>query len=166
MVGYPGAGKTTMAQYIHELTGAVHIWADHERQQMFGHQGQSSNESKQLYLKLNQQVAALLQSGKSVIFDTNFRFRKDRDALREIAKEAGATVKIIWMTTDKETARKRATEMADDAPSRFFGNIPPDDFERVTSFFQEPTEDEAPLCFDGKTATKDDVARLLGITQA
>ncbi len=35
MLGYPGAGKTTTAKLIAELTGAVHLWADAERRRMF-----------------------------------------------------------------------------------------------------------------------------------
>jgi predicted kinase len=163
MVGYPGAGKTTTAQFIHELTGAEHVWADYERQQMFGHQGQSSQESKQLYRELNKRVEELLRQGKSVIFDTNFRFRRDRDEMRKLADRAGAAIQIIWMATDKSAAQKRATELSDNAPNRFFGNISLEDFKRVTDFMQEPTDDEKPIRFDGLTLTQDEVAKALGL---
>jgi predicted kinase len=34
-VGFPGAGKTTLAKSIADATGATHIWADDERHQLF-----------------------------------------------------------------------------------------------------------------------------------
>lgn len=161
MVGYPGSGKTTVARYISELTGAQHIWADYERQEMFGKQLQTSQSSKLLYRSLNSRVAQLLTAGTSVIFDTNFRFKRDRDALRVIAAAAGAEVKIIWVNTNKETARLRATVRADNAPNRFFGNISAADFERVTSHFQEPQLGEHPIILHGPIITKSDVSNAL-----
>lgn len=164
MIGYPGSGKTTIAKYIHELTGAVHIWADYERQRMFGHQTQASQDSKQLYRALNKKADELLREGRSVVFDTNFRFRKDRDALREIATKAGAYTVIIWVTTDRTTAKERATHLAEHAPNRFFGNISEDDFNRVTSHIQEPTPEEQVLAIRGVDVTKSSIAALLGIS--
>lgn len=166
MIGFPGSGKTTIAKYIHELTGAVHIWADYERQRMFGSQTQASQDSKQLYRALNKKAGELLREGKSVVFDTNFRFRKDRDALREIAAQCNASTIIIWVTTDIDTAKERATHLAEHAPNRFFGNIPEDDFNRVTSHLQEPTSDEHALRIQGIAITKASVAKLLGIKTA
>lgn len=163
MVGYPGSGKTTAAQLIHKLTGAEHIWADYERQEMFGFQSQTSQSSKALYRSLNARVAELLRAGTSVIFDTNFRFKRDRNALRTIANELGADTRIIWVKTSKQLARERATVHAKDAPSRFFGNISPDDFDRVTSHFQEPTSAENPIILDGTNFIEADIAKRLGI---
>ena len=74
MLGYPGAGKTTAAKVIHSLTGATHLWADHERRKLFATPNYSHAENIELYDKLNKTAAELLQQGKSVIFDTNFNF--------------------------------------------------------------------------------------------
>ena len=81
-VGYPGSGKTTAANIICKLTGAEHIWADRERQKMFGRPTHSPQESAALYHRLNERTRQLLLQDKSVVFDTNFNYRRDRDHLR------------------------------------------------------------------------------------
>src|SRR5579875_2886454 len=95
-VGYPGAGKTTVARLIAAKTGAVHLWADQERQVMFGKPELSSEEISDFYKTLNQRTGDLLASGQSVIFDTNFNYRRDRDYLRQLAADQGADTVIIW----------------------------------------------------------------------
>jgi predicted kinase len=97
MVGYPGSGKTTAAQVIHELTGAIHVWADLERKNMFEAPTHDWAESQELYKHLNKQVGVLLAEGKSVIYDANFNFYMNRQKLRRIAEENGAMCKIIWL---------------------------------------------------------------------
>ncbi len=81
-VGYPGAGKTTAAQLVSEASGAVHLWADKERRKRYGKPSHSHAESTELYDSLNTQTEKLLRAGKSVIFDTNFKFYSDREKLR------------------------------------------------------------------------------------
>src|SRR5438093_1278290 len=107
-VGYPGAGKTSIAKIIEKETGAVHIWADHQRRKMFGEPKHTPAENAELYDHLNRRTAELLAQGKSVIFDTNFNFKKDRQHLSGIARQNGADVTIIWVVTDKDLAKKRA----------------------------------------------------------
>lgn len=166
MVGYPGAGKTTIAQYIHELTGATHIWVDRERIATFGNPTFSSQESRQLYALLNARVGQLLRDGMSVIYDTDFRFRKDRDHLREIATAAGAKAVAVWLTTDLPTSKRRATQEGDREPTRLLGNMPEQDFMRTTTHSQWPAADEHPLTLAGIHTTKEEVAAQLRQQQA
>jgi predicted kinase len=101
MVGYPGSGKTTTAQLIHKLTGAEHLWADRERRQRFG-SVYNPEDSDELYTELNDQAKQLLESGKSVIYDTNFNYFRDREALRQTADQASANTKLLWLTLPQE----------------------------------------------------------------
>jgi len=162
-VGYPGAGKTTVARYIAAHTGAVHIWADNERQEMFSQPTHSAQESKQLYTYLNQKTDELLASGKSVIFDTNFNFKRDRELLRAIATRHGAKTVVVWMTTPIDIARRRATEHSHGQDTRIWGNMPVTEFERISSHLQPPTPDEHPVTFDGSDLELDHVKHKLGL---
>lgn len=163
LVGYPGAGKTTAARLIKEKNGAFHIWADHERRKLFKHPTHSREESKELYDQLNEATDYLLDQGKSVIFDTNFNFRSDRDRLRAIAKSHGADTYVVWIATPKEVARRRAVEQSHGQDTRLYGNMSLADFERIASHLQPPDEDENVVKIDGTELDSEALLKQLGL---
>jgi hypothetical protein len=162
-VGYPGAGKTTVARLIKKMTGATHIWADHERSKMFKIPDHSRSESEKLYRYLDERTDQLLHEGKSVLFDTNFNFYHDREYLRQIATKNGADSVLIWLTTPKELARKRAVEQSHDNGNRVYGNMTDADFERICSHLEPPQESEHPVMIDGSNVTEQAVKQRLAI---
>ncbi len=161
MLGYPGAGKTTTAKIIHKLTGAEHLWADHERRQKFGQPTYSHQENVDLYNQLNRMAENLLAQGKSVIFDTNFNFHRDRDLLRKIAKEQNAKAIVVWVTTPKEISRERAIDNAHTQHTRVLGNIPEETFERMSRNLEPPHKDEPHVEIEGTKVTEDQIKELL-----
>lgn len=161
MVGYPGAGKTTTAKLIHEITGAVHLWADHERNRRFPRPTHSHEENLALYTQLNKEAGDLLREGKSVIFDTNFNFYKDRERLRRVAAEAGAGAAVIWITTTKDIARERAVAHPEPGHTRIWGNMPLEDFERISGNLEEPRPSEHPVKLTGEHLTRETVEHAL-----
>lgn len=166
MVGYPGAGKTTAARAIREVTGAEHIWADEERAKMFARPNHSGSESQKLYKHLNAWAAELLAEGKDVIFDANFNWYQDRQKLRRIAAEQGADCKLIWVQVGEPLAYERAVRTAKDQPTRFFGNMPHEAFKKVSGNLQPPSDDEHPVILDGTMISAGYVAAKLGLTDA
>lgn len=147
-VGYPGAGKTTAARIIEAATGAVHLWADNERWRMFGQPTHTHEESQRLYEHLNDATAQLLQQGKSVIFDTNFNYRADRDYLRTIAQQNDAETVLIWLNTPLELAHDRAVH-SDTTRNGYTVNMTHDEFEAITAKLEAPTPDENPIIING-----------------
>ena len=166
MVGFPGAGKTTAAKYIHELTGALHVWADQERRQRFPNPTHSHEENLQLYAQLNVEVRQLLHDGQSVIFDTNFSFYKDRKRLRKIAAKEGARTVVVWITTSKDLARDRATVRSQGQSTRVWGNMPLQHFERMSRNLQPPLPAEQALRIDGTAMTLETVRQALAAIPA
>lgn len=160
MLGYPGSGKTTTAKFIHELTGAVHLWADNERHNMFEHVTHSHDENVALYKVLNERVDEMLGEGKSIVFDTNFNFYKDRQRMREIAAKHGAKLVLVWVKVPKELARQRATQNVRPPYNDIF---PEDRFERMSSNLQEPRDDEPHVVIDGTRVTEAYVREAIGI---
>lgn len=162
MLGYPGAGKTTAAHILQKLTGAVHVWADHERREQFLDPTYSHEENLQLYDLLNDRTNQLLTQGKSVIYDTNFKFAEDRQKLRAMADAAGAQAVVVWLTTDKNLARERATNhRLEGYHTRKLGNMTADDFERLSSNLQEPAPNETVIKLDGRNLSEDKVEKAL-----
>lgn len=161
MIGYPGSGKTTTSQIIYDLTGATHIWADYERRAMFGTPKHSTAESKELYSHLNKTTEMLLSESSSVIFDTGFNFRRDRDKLRAIAAAYNADTKLVWIKVPKELARSRATKQSQGQSTRLLGDMLLSDFNRITRNLEPPTKDENPIILDGTQITPAYVAKQL-----
>jgi predicted kinase len=162
-VGYPGAGKTTVARVIRELTDGVHLWADFERHVMFDEVTHSREESRILYDHLNRTADELLEQGRCVIYDTNFNFRADRDKLRAIAARHGAETVVVWVTTDRDLAKQRATEDANDESTRIWGNMPVPDFNRLSDHLQPPDDDEYVVQIDGAHADEATIKEKLGL---
>jgi predicted kinase len=159
MVGYPGSGKTTASRHIAELTGAVHLWADHERNKRFSPVTHNHAENLELYAQLNKETRELLHEGKSVVFDTNFNFYKDRKKLRVLAAKEGARTIVIWIVTPKELARERATEHETD--TRVWGGMPLAHFERIAGNLQEPDAAEKAIRLDGTHITREHIEQML-----
>jgi predicted kinase len=159
-VGYPGAGKTSVARIIHEETGAVHLWADQERLKTFGQPTHSPDESLQLYEHLNELTDRLLGEGQSVVFDTNFNFRKDRDHLRQIADKNDAETMIVWMVTPKQLAKQRSVH-DQNLRNGYEFLMTEDDFERIASHLEPPSKDEKIIKFDGTKIDRQQVIELL-----
>lgn len=149
MVGYPGAGKTTISEIIARKTGATHLWADRVRRERYGEPTYSVAENDDLYSHLNRVTAELLEAGNSVIFDTNFNFRHDRDLLRQIGSTHGAHTVLIWVNTAYEVARHRATVAPPNKAHRILGLMSNADFESNASRLEPPTADEQPIIVDG-----------------
>lgn len=127
---------------------------------MFDNPTHAADESRELYTHLNKVAGELLSEGKSVVFDTNFNFYKDRQRLREIAAVNGADTQVVWINTPKELAKKRAEEDSHGKPTRLYGNMPSEAFERIAGHLEPPREDEKVIKIDG---TNVDPHQVLGL---
>jgi predicted kinase len=163
LMGYPGAGKTTVSRRLAELTGAIHLWADHERRQLFPQPTHSKAESDELYAKLDRETDKHLSERKSVIFDTNFNYYKDREYLRQIAKKHGAKTVLIWLTTPVAIAERRAVHEAHAKDTRVLGNMTHEDFKRIVSHLEPPHPDEHAIEIDGTDFDETKLASVLAI---
>jgi predicted kinase len=162
MIGYPGAGKTTVARWIAERADAVHLWADVERNKLFDSPTHSQDESNQLYERLNQQTEALLATGKSVVFDTNFNHYADRQLLRAIAAKHHADTLVIWVCTPADTARQRAVHSQVVRNGYDFA-MSGQQFDTIAGKLETPREDEKVIKIDGTKLDPETVMRLIGI---
>jgi predicted kinase len=161
-VGYPGAGKTTAAQLLEQITGAEHVWVDRERQHKYGKIYDRAH-SEELYTGLNSYAAELLKQGKSVIYDTNFSFYKDRQIMRDLAASQNAQIVLIWLCTPKELAAKRIANEHAHAQTRQYINMTAADFERVAQNLEVPQPNEQAIRINGIDLTETVMKQALGL---
>lgn len=161
MLGYPGAGKTSVAEKIAQASGAVHLNSDWFRLHMYKNPTFSQEEHDSLYGNLDYLCELILSTGKSVIYDANLNRFEHRKEKYDIADKIGAKVKLVFVNTDKDIAKQRATVEADKNPAhRPFGNMASKTFERLTSEIELPRPSEPTIKIDGGKFTDDEIKTI------
>lgn len=162
LVGYPGAGKTTTAQALATLAGATRLSSDELRLQLFPEPTFSQAEHDQLYAELNRRTQALLQEGKSVIYDANLNRREHRDEKYALAQQTGAKPLLLWVQAPRNIAKARAAD-AERAPLIPKNETPEQMFERIAGIIEEPGLDEPAIILNGTKITPDYIAAKLNL---
>jgi len=148
MMGYPGAGKTTIAKLIADLTGAVYLSSDELRFEMFENPQFDAREHEALYKELDRRTQQLLEQRKSVVYDANLNRKIHRQEKYTICENTSAKPLLIWVKTPKDVAKDRVLSR------RSNGLIPKNEsaasmFERITEIIEEPLSDERPVVIEG-----------------
>lgn len=162
LMGLPGAGKTTVAKLVEELTGAIRLTSDEARFMLWDAPEFSELEHQELYSYLNEQTKNLLEKGRSVIYDANLNRYEHREEKYNLAAELGVPVTLIWVQTEQELAKTRALNpnrkhlwKKDEAPEHMF--------KRVADSIEQPLSNERYVAIDGTKITKESVRQLLGL---
>lgn len=163
MMGLPGAGKTTIAQHIADLTGATLLSSDVVRREMFSKSSFSQSEHDELYTELDKRMTELLRAGQSVVYDANLNRRTHRDEKRQLADELGVTAQLVWVQTPEEMARQRRVDHEPQHDLIPAHETPGQMFDRIAQAIEEPTSDESAIVIDGRDVSTDDIRRSLGI---
>ena len=162
MLGYPGAGKTTAAESIANMTGALHLNSDRFRQHLIMQPKFTNQEHELIYNALDYLTELLLASGVSVIYDANlnrYQHRKDKYA---IAERNVATAKLIYIKTDASLAKQRATiDSGHKPPHRPFGNMDPATFDRLVKQIETPQSHEPVIELSGDKLIKSQLRQKL-----
>jgi predicted kinase len=109
MYGLPGAGKSAFARQFSTVAGLAHIHADRLRYELYDDASFSSSENQTVLRLGAYMVDELLKHQQSVIFDMHLPTQRLRDDLKRLAAQYQANTVVIWVQTDKETARYRAS---------------------------------------------------------
>ena len=162
MLGYPGAGKTTTAEVIANLTGATHLASDRIRLQMFQKPTFSAEEHATLYHEIDRMTEELLTQGKDVIYDANLNRYQHRKEKYDICNRTGATPVLVWVQADKNLAKSRASHF-----NRFQlwpkHETPDQMFDRIADLIEEPKPTEPYKVVDGTKVTEEYIKDLLAL---
>ncbi len=163
LLGLPGAGKTTAAKIIAELTDSVHLSSDSYRLSLFDAPTFSQDEHDALYKTLDYMCELLLKTGTSVVYDANLNRHEHRAEKYTLAKRVGATVQLVWLHVPLATAKKRriATQHHGLVPQH---ETPERMFDRIADIFEAPKASERHIELDGTKITAEYVAKHLKLS--
>jgi predicted kinase len=136
MCGLPGAGKTTLARQLATEIPAVRLCPD-EWIRGFGFDLQDEVFRPRVEEALWELAQRLLQLGQSVILESGFWHRSDRDAKRNAARQLNARVELHYLDVPidelwrRVEARNTTDEWTDEPLTRA-------ELERWSTWFEPP----------------------------
>ena len=142
MCGLPGSGKTTEGQRLAETLGAVRLSPD-EWLAGLGIDLWDEGARDRLERVLWDLAQELLRLGQSVILESGFWLRSDRDEKRTGARAIGAAVELRYLDVPlEELAGRLARRVASEAGAARISRL---DLELFAASFQPPDADELAL---------------------
>lgn len=151
-VGYPGAGKTTLAVRLSHWLGARHLRGDKIGLELFQFPTYSPQERAAVYQEMSRRAGAELQAGRHVIYDAATNTVALRTALHELAHAHGGQAIGLWVEVPVELAKQRAGQARDQGlAGAVVRVIPPHIFDQYVAAFEAPRR-EAVLRIPGDLA--------------
>lgn len=148
MCGLPFSGKTTLARALADQCACVYLDLDAiaREKSLFPEEGINDEQWGSVFREVHQQVAALLTSGKSVVFDAVNYDRIGRDRLRTIAQENDSSVHVIYINLSMQELeqRRQANQANHQRPS-----VRDKDFVELTTEFEIPIIEENLIVYGG-----------------
>ena len=145
--GISFAGKSVLARQVAARLGMPRVDPDEVSHRLgLGLAGEflSDVQWAQIHTKAEGEACAHLSAGSSVVYDTTAFTRRERDHLRALATQCGATSRLIFVDTPRDLAHQRwlANEQ-----TRARTRVHPADFAMVADLFASPDSDEGALRF-------------------
>jgi predicted kinase len=149
LCGQPYAGKTTLGRAIVKRFGYETVDVDVTKEHLYGlglrDEDLTHEQWEWIYEQTDQQIAAYLQGGRSVVDDSrNFR-KLERVHAKAIADRDAADFVTVYVRTPEAVLRQRLYENRKH-PTRH--DVDDHIFERFLTLFEPPAEDEHPLVFN------------------
>jgi predicted kinase len=140
MVGLPGAGKTTRAKELAAANRALRLTPDEWMIPLFG---DPMADGKRFVLegRLISVALRVLRLGTSVVLDFGLWGRDERSALRWLARSAGASCQVVYLSVDKDLQFARIAHRQAMTPHQTFP-MTEADVDQWREQFQVPAADE------------------------
>jgi predicted kinase len=149
-VGYPGAGKTTLASRLSFWLGAEHLRGDKIGIELFRFPTYSPQERAMVYGEMNRRAGNHLLNGKHVLYDASTNTYAQRTQLAKLAEQYGGQAIGIWVQVPMPLAKKRAgTARSDGLVGAVVRIIPPHIFDQYVAAFEAPQNDERIITISG-----------------
>jgi len=138
-IGYPGAGKTTLASKLSYWLGIEHLRGDTIGLELFRFPTFSLHERQVVYGEMECRAAQALQTGSHVLYDAAVNTCAQRLRLVELATSCNARAIGLWVEVSTPLAKQRAATVRDRG---IVGNvarvIPSHIFDQYVANFEAP----------------------------
>jgi len=164
--GFSGSGKSTVASWLAQQIGAVHLRSDALRKQMSGialdQRGDdllySQQNTERTYARMLELLDDLSSQGLSVVLDATFGKQEFRGKLRNWSAQRKITLKFVQCTAPEsvliQRLRKREHDISD--ATEYLLPFQQKSFEPVTS-----SEELSLICLDTTTDWKKNLTTVL-----
>ncbi len=145
MVGIPGSGKSFFAEHFAETFNAPLISFHRIRSELFSAPTFSKDENAIIGQVANYMINEVLKTGRTIVYEGQTDTHVERNLIAKKSRDAGYQPLFIWVQTEPDTARKRATKKSADRPA-----LSIDQYNEVLKRFTVPTPAEKPVVISGK----------------
>ena len=162
LCGLPFAGKSTLALALAGRFGWVIISIDainHELGLGLNGEPMALEQWDETYAEAYHRLSEALAAQQTVIFDAVSYTRAQRDELRAIAAQHGASTCVIYLDTPADVCRGRW--LANRATGARY-DVRDEDFEHVVTRFEPPAALEKTLVYDHAEAAQVWIERTFG----
>ncbi len=164
--GLMGTGKTTLARALGEALGLKAIHSDAVRKTLaglaptdrapleFGQGIYADDFSTRTYTEMRRLAGAHLAAGRGVILDGSYKRAPERDLVRQLAREHGAGVVLVYCECAPQVARERLGIRLTDSAAISDGRV---------ELFEAQARDFDPLGPGDRPLLRLDTGRELGV---
>lgn len=146
LCGLPYSGKTTLRKKLIDNYGYSCVCVDEimDANDMWKEGHPTQIDWKRAFEEAYGNTKKMLNEGKTVIFDSGNLVFKERENLRQLAKDLGFTSKLVLMDTPIETIweRRRQNQL-----NRTRGHVKEERFQTALKMWERPGEKENPIIF-------------------
>jgi predicted kinase len=110
LYGFPGSGKSYLARNLTEDIQLANVSSDRIRSELFQSPRYDAQENAVVTHLMDYMSEEFLNSGVSVVYDTNALRAAQRRKLRELARKHRVEYLLIWLQIDIDSAFARTQE--------------------------------------------------------
>jgi len=144
-VGIPGSGKSFFAEHFADIFKAPIISYDLLRRQIFTNPAFNDDEDNIISHVANHVLEEVLKTKRTVIYEGKTNLRSERIAIAQKAREAGYEPLFVWVQTEPNAAKLRATKASVEKPA-----LSPEKFAHKLKQFTPPNLSERAIVISGK----------------
>lgn len=121
LVGYPGVGKSTVAEVLQQrLSADVHATDVIRKEIVTGEPTYSRDESQKVYDEMFRRAKYSVRNDRCAILDATFNIQKGRNHAEEVAEELGCNLVFLWVQCPEDIVRERLAQRTNDVSDADF----------------------------------------------